>query len=416
MEAQQVKNQIGGQTSISPPVNVNFDNFPSVRVLSSGIDTLYLTLNVDWSNSSFLFDLASLKSDAIEADKAIPGQIEDWLFLVQPYGRRGYEWLLESSEYSLRIGNWDSPKESKPSVIIEIRSEPLWRLGPRSSVDRILALIAAASNSDLGKANIQDVKVSRSDLCVDVLTPESLWKYELLENVVCRAKSIRPYFRNGQLIKLDGFKVGNGNLVARLYDKQQEIKVKSKKFWMYDIWNLTAIPEGWTVIRVEFQLLREAIKDLGLNTPEDLFRLVVNLWAYCTQDWLKLQDRPGTHHTQRKNLEWWSVVQGGFNKVQDAFPLIRYKAIKTKQEHLIRQTYGLMTSLTALHQEQCRADIAELADFNDCLSALFESLELLGAERDFGIRVFEKRAKNSREYQKSAYIQELREKYGFFKL
>jgi hypothetical protein len=411
METQ--NNKDGGQTSISPPLNVKNDNPPTIRALSSGIDTLYLTLNVDWSGSGFLSHLATLKTSAIESDKAVPGQIEDWLYLVQPYGRRGYEWLLESSEYTLRIGSWDIPKASKPSVIIEIRSEPLWRLGPEKAAGRILSLISLVSSSDLERQTVRDIKVSRADLCVDVLTPASFWNSEILQSIVCRAKTIRPFYRNSQLIELDGFKVGNGDLVARLYDKQQEIKIKSRKYWMYDIWEFQAIPQGWTVIRVEFQLMRQAIKDLGLDTPDDLFCLSVNLWAYCTQEWLKLQDRPGTHHTQRKTLQWWSVVQGGYNQVQGAYPLVRYKAIKSKQEHLIRQAYGLMTSLTALQQEQAGADIAELADFNDCLSAIFESLDFLGGERDFGIRVFEKRAKNSREYEKNAHIQELRHKLGF---
>lgn len=411
METQ--NNKDGGQTSISPPLNVKNDNPPTIRALSSGIDTLYLTLNVDWSGSGFLSHLATLKTSAIESDKAVPSQIEDWLYLVQPYGRRGYEWLLESSEYTLRIGSWDIPKVSKPSVIIEIRSEPLWRLGPGKAAGRILSLISLVSSSDLERQTVRDIKVSRADLCVDVLTPESFWNSEVLHSIVCRAKTIRPFYRNSQLIELDGFKVGNGDLVARLYDKKQEIKVKSRKYWMYDIWGLQAIPQGWTVIRVEYQLMRQAIKDLGLDTPDDLFCLSVNLWAYCTQEWLKLQDRPGNHHTQRKTLQWWSVVQGGYNQVQGAYPLVRYKAIKSKQEHLIRQAYGLMTSLTALQQEQAGADIAELADFNDCLSAIFESLDYLGGERDFGIRVFEKRAKNSREYEKNAHIQELRQKLGF---
>lgn len=403
----------GGQTSMSPPLNVNSEDPVVIRTLASGIDTLYLTLNVDWSKSPFLKQLKQLKEDAIRQDKAMPCQIDSWLFMVQPYGRRGYEWLIESQEYTLRVGSWAEPKKTKPSVTVEIRSETLWRLGAEKAVDRIVSLLKLASKSDLTGSNVRDVKVSRVDLCVDVLTPGLFWTMEVVEYVVCRAKDFRPYLKNGPLITFTGIRIGSGVLFARLYDKALEIKVKSAKEWMYDIWKIREVPPGWKVVRVEFQLMREAIKDLGIDTPDDLFRLSPNLWAHCTKSWLKLQDRPGTHHTQRTLLPWWEVVQNGYEGAQDAHPLIRFKAVQSKQKQLIQQAYGLLTSLTALQQEQEGQDIAEAADFNDCLSALFESFGLMSNTGDFAVRVYQKRAMNNRMYDKLAFVQQLREELGF---
>lgn len=404
----------GGQTTMSPPVNVNSEDSLVIRSLASGIDTLYLTLNVDWGSSSFLNQLKQLKEEAIRQDKAMPCQIEDWLFLVQPFGRRGYEWLIESQEYTLRIGNWVEPKKTKPSVTVEIRSETLWRLGPERAVHLIVSLLKIASESDLTGSRVKDVKVSRVDLCVDVLTPEAFWTMEVMDYVVCRAKDFRPYLKNGSLIFFTGIRIGSGVLFARLYDKPLEIKVKSDKLWMYDIWGIKEVPPGGKVVRVEFQLMRQAIKELGIDTPEDLFRLSPNLWAYCTQSWLKFQDRPGTHHTQRTLLPWWEVVQNGYAGAQDAHPLIRFKAVQSKQKQLIQQAYGLLSSLTALQQEQNGQDIAEAADFNDCLSALFNSFGLMNNPTDFSVRVFQKRAMNNRMYDKQAFVQQLREELGFY--
>ncbi|MGK2907120.1 MAG: hypothetical protein ACSLFH_12330, partial [Desulfuromonadales bacterium] len=110
----------------------------------------------------------------------------------------------------------------------------------------------------------------------------------------------------------------------------------------------------------------------------------------------------------------WEVVQNGYAGAQVAHPLIRFKAVQSKQKQLIQQAYGLLSSLTALQQEQNGQDIAEAADFNDCLSALFNSFGLMNNPTDFSVRVFQKRAMNNRMYDKQAFVQQLREELGFY--
>jgi hypothetical protein len=400
----------GGQTSISPPVKVKSLDISGPVPLASGIDTLYLAIDVKWSSPDFFHYLHSIKAKAEETETAIPGLLADWPFLIQPYGRRGYQWLLEGQEFSWRIGNWFEP-QSRPSVMVEIRSETLWHLGPRKAVDRVLSLLAYVSNSNLAEPTIKAVKVSRVDLCLDLLLPVSSWSLDLLPLIVCRAQNIRPHLKGDTLT---GIGIGAGQLSARLYDKALEILVKSAKGWMFDIWGLKEVPEGQKVIRVEFQLLREVLKELAINGPDDLFRLESNAWAYCSQQWLKFQDRPGLHHTQRNNLPWWDVVQNGYRGTQAAHPLVRCKAIRDNQTQLIRQAYGLLTSLTALQMERTGEDIAIVADFNDCLSTLFETVGLLGENHDFGELVFRKRTRYHRSRTKMLQAIDLRKEFGFF--
>ena len=92
---------------------------------------------------------------------------------------------------------------------------------------------------------------------------------------------------------MKGISIGKGNISARLYDKPLEIKQQSKKYWMYDVWgiNKNDLDDNHKIIRVEFQLRRELIKDLGANYFEDLLKGYGKIWAYCTQKWLKFQDR-----------------------------------------------------------------------------------------------------------------------------
>ena len=50
----------GGQTTISPPVKVKSRANSLPRILSSGIDTLYLAINLTWKNKTFFDSLAKL--------------------------------------------------------------------------------------------------------------------------------------------------------------------------------------------------------------------------------------------------------------------------------------------------------------------------------------------------------------------
>jgi hypothetical protein len=60
--------------------------------------------------------------------------------------------------------------------------------------------------------------------------------------------------------------------MARLYDKVIEIETKSKKTWMYGIWKMEGPPKNGRVIRVEFQLRREVLRQLAIDTVWQLFK------------------------------------------------------------------------------------------------------------------------------------------------
>jgi len=399
----------GGQVTISPPAKVKTSD-ESAIILASGIDTLYLTINVEWASDQLFTYLADLKEQAINLDSEVSGDLasvegeQSWPFEIKCFGSNGYEWILLGKEFVLKIGNWLKPK-SRPSVMVEIGSETLWHLGPVQTVQKILNILLAAKGTRLA------VKASRIDLCVDLLLPADLWHPGILDYAVTRAHDLRSHWKHG---KFTGFGVGKGKLSARLYDKALEIETKSKKYWLFDIWGLTEIPEGYKAIRVEYQLRRQAITELGMNCPDDVFQFGSNAWAYCSQYWLKFQDRPGTHHTQRNTLPWWQQVQTGYQGAQNAHPLIRAKALRADKKQIMQQAFGLLSSLTAIQQEELHEKIGTDADLAECLMALFNGSELLDAKkRNFGEKVTAKRAKYSRSKQKAEEVAILRRSLGF---
>lgn len=396
----------GGRTTNSPPQNVKTDNLEDVKVLASNVDYLVLAVDVFWNDTDFLNYLEENKAAAKKLNHELPIEIPNlinegnFLFNLKEHGSKGYEWLLHNHEYALMIGNWTEPI-SRPSILITIRSEILWRLGPKEAVSYILDFIKSVN----GK--ISSVKLSRIDLCVDILIPEIFWNTDILDFVVSRCKKMNAHFGNKKS-KLQTIEIGTRKspIMARLYDKPQEIKERSKKEWMYDVWKLKSIPKGMKIIRIEYQLRREIIKQFGLNQYEDLYKYYPNVWASCTKEWLSFRDNPGKHQkNQRKVLSWWRIVQNGFKHMQDPDPLIRFKASKADEKQLVAQAFGHLTSLQAHLLEKNEAENDHNPTLEDVLSIFpYTALKNGKCQEDFRESVKGKRAKFIRNREKQKIV------------
>lgn len=334
-----------GQMTISPPAKVKLSEADAFKVLGSGIDSLVVAINVKWKSERFFEYLDQMKDLAVqnEQEQAIQFPDSGIFATIKPYGRKGHQWIVSNNDFELSIGNWLQPK-TRPSVMATFRSEALWRIGPQECVEMLKEILFQAG------AESFVMKPSRVDICLDMTFQSQVWTVELLPFRVTKAHYAAPHYDNAAMT---GISIGKGIIGARLYDKALEIRKKSKKYWMFDIWDIDEdIPETLKVIRIEGQFRREGLKDLGLDTLDDLFNHIEKLWAYFTQQWLKFESNPGAHHTMRKTLPWWMVVQNGFLGLQKPTPLIRCKAIQPQKKQLLAQTLGTATSYYACIQEE----------------------------------------------------------------
>lgn len=369
-----------------------------------------MSVDVVWKYLSLFDRLIKAKSTAIAKDKDIGFFIHheklEYLFNIKPFGAQGYEWLIYNRDYSLRIGNWIKPK-NRPSIRIQFHSGLLWLNGLKESITFILRLI-----KDCG-GKIQDIKISRLDLCVDTLLSEKIWDKKLIDQSVTRSKYAGMYFNNK---KLTGIAFGKGHILARFYDKPLEIEQKSKKYWFYDrVWGINEVPDGYKLIRVEFQLRREIIKALGLNKLGKLYRLQNNVWAYCTVDWLKFQNKIGKQSHQRKTFPWWEKIQNGFstkNSIKE--PLIRCKKPNPDKESLFSQSFGTISSLFALEQESNPDTPYEDITIHNAINTYLDAMPEFGkTDRLLQEDVFNKRAKYQKLEKKYAEAMAKRKKLGF---
>jgi hypothetical protein len=141
--------------------------------------------------------------------------------------------------------------------------------------------------------------------------------------------------------------MGKGQIMARLYDKGLEIRGRSLKTWMFDVWGIETIPDGSHAVRTEFQIRREILREMGIDTIGHLWPALPGLWAYLTGNWLKFVDRPDLHKDNQKLMGWWEIIQQAFEGDQAPYPLIRCQAVSEDQIKHSSQTYGCFTSFIA---------------------------------------------------------------------
>jgi hypothetical protein len=129
-------------------------------------------------------------------------------------------------------------------------------------------------------------KASRLDLFMD----SQGWPLAVEDRnrFVCRAGDRVIYESEAALT---GFRFGSGKsgaVMARVYDKTEESKIKGTDWWPAK-WGAAYEPEH-RVLRVEFQLGRPLMREMGLNAPEDVLEQLPGLWGYLTDEWLTFRE------------------------------------------------------------------------------------------------------------------------------
>jgi len=317
------------------------------RVLASNADTLVLAINLVWKDQDFFHRLERAKQDAIARDVPVPIEIasadgsQRALMSVHQYGKDGYRWIISSPEFHIKIGEWMRPT-TRPSAMVEIRSQALWLQGVIEVLDRLALLLNGVG------AFIDTIKITRIDLCVDLFVSDEIWCANLfLDHSCTRATDIAIYSKHR---KLSGAQIGRGKILARIYDKALEI-VKSQKVWMYDIWNIHSVPDGFKVIRIEFQLRREILRELAVDTIWHFINHPQSLWNYCVHKWLKFVDDRALDGREQQLIPFWKTVQDGFIHSQNCPPMVRAKMVEVEQRRAAQHILGHLTSLIAMKCE-----------------------------------------------------------------
>ena len=249
------------------------------RILRFGVDSLYLsyqgTLAREWVGRLEGLKLAAQSLDDREQALA-QARIREHLFEVLGRGRGRFAYVLRDNAFQVQLTGPESV--SLPMAYAQVGSELLTAVGFEEG-ERRLRFVCNSLGRVLGEANL-----SRVDLFVDFLCDESIDSWPVGAWVTRAHKIDRHHVQR----QFSGWSIGLGGVVgARLYDKTMEFE-KSGKDYLKPLWAAQGWQEGQTVWRLEFELKREALAEVGVRVISDLRSNLCGLWAYATGSWLRL--------------------------------------------------------------------------------------------------------------------------------
>jgi hypothetical protein len=217
-------------------------------------------------------------------------------FLLASHGTRsGYPLLLENESFSVQCGQFN-----QPSFFVTFRSIALWHIGLDALHERFLDWA-----DSVGLAVAQAEKVSRMDYAFDYHLPELDFDED---NFVTDFVKDNQHRKNRTV---QTFRMGQGDLVLRCYNKSDEIIESSSKTWLYEMWGRET--DVW---RIEWQARKEWLREYGIKTISDLNANQGGLLQSLVNDHTKLCIKSGDSNRSRWLLHpLWMDLQEQVEKL-----------------------------------------------------------------------------------------------------
>lgn len=264
------------------------------RVLSCGLDTVVVSFAGQFDDG-MIERLDAAKVEAQQSENPIPFPCGLYDLHMQPSAFGKWSWRLAEPRFSI-VAKRNAAKRT-PDLQVRISSFGLWN----EDLPTLWYTISSALET-LGC--FRTMCVSRADVCVDFhgWTPQAAE----MRNIVCPVSKRSIY---GTEAQEETFKFGK-RTVFRLYNKTEELK-ESKKTWFRDVWGQSEHydPEE-SVWRAEFQADRTVLKELDIDTWEQLLANKAALMDYGLS-WANLRV-PTADKTKTRwpEDERWTALRG----------------------------------------------------------------------------------------------------------
>lgn len=263
----------------------------SVVELASGVDAFYFTGSCVLP-SALLEDLEYAKAEARDTRTPSRLSLGDHEFVVAGGGMNRYSYKLSHPHGVIAF----TSSRSLPPVSVQPLASFIHGVGIVNAIRWFIDLLELVVGSVSWKA-------SRVDLFMDShgwdLNAEDRGRF------VGRATD-RITYENAD--DFTGLRIGSGKTVkARIYDKTIESQAKGADWWTTK-WGAGYRP-GERVLRVEFEVGRELIRQFKLNSPDEVLQELPRMWAYLTDSWLTFREETSDQTRSRWPLsaEWQRV-------------------------------------------------------------------------------------------------------------
>jgi hypothetical protein len=242
--------------------------------LASGVDAFYLS-GVAALPQLLVADLTAAQDEAREARTGISFPLGEFVFRVQSGGLQRYAFRLEHPHGVIGL----TTSKALPAVRVQPRAAFIHAIGVQEALSWFTELLEAALGHVVWKA-------SRLDLFMD----SHGWDLEAQDRsrFLCRAGQRVTYEAEDALTGLRFGSGKSGAVLARIYDKTEEMRLKGTDWWPAK-WGEQYRP-GERVLRVEFQIGRPLMREVGVSTPAEVLDQLPGIWGYLTDEWLTYRD------------------------------------------------------------------------------------------------------------------------------
>jgi hypothetical protein len=325
------------------------------KILAAGVDTLELNFGVSGHKQSDVFgQISEAKIEVASAGyKGSKGKAIDLFgkeFMVLARGSKGgYEYLLKNGDIELQIMPEARGGKPSPELRVIFRSPYLWRIGEIPAYNEVIEFLNEWFY-------LEYCRVSRADLCVDMLTP--LPEIDRKNQVVSVLKKRDVYYGGDfqQGYRNTGYQFGHGGIACRFYDKVYEISIKGnghiKPLWLKNGWDGES-----PVSRFELQLRREGLRRFDKKMDFVTFQdSKADMWDYGTDRLIRIVKPGSATRTERAQVtEYWKDFQNctGLFGVQRG--ILPYTQQNNDWLPLVKQANGCLASAFA----RLAADVGE---------------------------------------------------------
>lgn len=260
-------------------------------------------------------------------------------FEVMPNGARCYAYILHNDLIELKLAKGRSANHNTYPVVIKFKSTLLWNKGLNAYYYAESVLLNVFKK-------ILDTKISRVDMAlhVDFIYASTLH----LDDFVGQFKkdSMHRYDRTIETLYFGSRKTQK--VLCRLYNKTREVFETKNKIWFFDIWHKADL-DITNVWNIEFELHRDYLREIEVNTFTDLIDNIKGIWHYLTHKWIRyVYINSATRRENCKQRKLWDKVQRGYDSFDmDGFIVRDLQRLRDANKY-VPGAVGFLTSLSAI--------------------------------------------------------------------
>ena len=210
-------------------------------------------------------------------------------FQVLPATVRGFSVTIQNADISIHLKKFQITIDQNPFCKVEFRASFLQRFGYLAAIRKVNQFLTENIISNY------TIKISEIHLQCDIQG----YNFSILDfhRTKTRTRNNRyyddeigndSYYQNGR--QFQGFMMGGGDYLMRVYNKTKEIKKFPNKSYIEGLWRTNKnYDETQDVFRIEFQIRREKLKNMVINNQildgfEVILNNINNLWCRCLED------------------------------------------------------------------------------------------------------------------------------------